>query len=188
VLREKDKLFQILEVRDKENETLQGLIHTIREQDSREPSSISDRSISTAIRVSPVKTPKLSRNIHPKPFTSPAVPLKPQHKNSRHSTGGIDEPRPRADLESLCKPTFCSTQHHSAPKEYPPLDPALITPPSPPVVGGSFRKATISAMATSRSQEAMTKHQVALSLVLFSDHYLLGTNEEEERDGPAALI
>jgi hypothetical protein len=43
-------------------------------------------------------------------------------------------------------------------------------------------------MATSRSQEAMTKHQVAFSLVLFSDHYLIGTNEEEERDGPAALI
>jgi hypothetical protein len=161
VSRDKEKIFLVLETRDKENETLQAMIHTIREQEFRDPSSISDRSISTVTRVSPVKTPKISRNIHPKSFASPGTLSKSKPRNGRHSTGGLEEPRSRVDLDSLCKPTFCSTQHHSAPKESPPApDTEFIVSPPPVQIGGSFRKGTISAMATSRSRDAMMKHQV----------------------------
>jgi hypothetical protein len=166
VIREKDKLFHVLETRDQEIETLQGVIHVLKEQNPSDP-SISDRSLSTITRASAVKTPKISRNIHVKPFSSPGV--SPPNKG-RRSTGGIhtpgpllseEVPRTRVSLESICKPTFCSIRHHSSIEESTEEPESAVSPPSPPPVG-SYRQGTMKSMANSRSRDAMMKHQVTI--------------------------
>lgn len=56
------------------------------------------------------------------------------------------------------------------------------TPNSPPVVlAGSYRKGTMNAMATSRAQDAMIRHQVASSLWVSISSLLClsGENEKE---------
>lgn len=164
-MREKDKLHHILEVRDQENATLQGIIQTLREESPKEV-IVSDRTISTVARASPVKTPKFSKNMNPKPFSSPNI-SKTQNIRSRHSTGEIsvenkllnEESRSKVDLESICKPTFSSTQHYSPPKE-PSPEPNNADSPPQPLPMGSYKKGTIKAMATPRSRDAMMKHQV----------------------------
>jgi hypothetical protein len=150
------------------------MIHAFREQNPHDPSILSDRSISTVTRASAVKTPKISRNIHMKPFASPGVsPPKPT-KTGRKSTGGIltptqsfseEEPRARVNLESLCKPTFCSIQHHSTAEESNEESELAVLPPPSPPIGGSYRRGTIKSMANSRSRDAMMKHQVTTTLV-----------------------
>jgi hypothetical protein len=54
------------------------------------------------------------------------------------------------------------SQRNSTPKST--ADDEAETPNSPPVVlAGSYRKGTMNAMATSRAQDAMIRHQVAAS-------------------------
>lgn len=167
IAREKDKLHHVLEVRDQENISLQGIIQTLREKSSNEI-IISDRSISTVARASSVKTPKLSKSIHSKPFSPSSYKIQSPPK-TRHSAGDmtnfsgdilIEETRSKVDLESLCKPTFSSAQHHSPPKEITPSEVEISSSPPVPPPAGSYRKGTIKAMATSRSRDAMMKHQV----------------------------
>lgn len=43
------------------------------------------------------------------------------------------------------------------------------TPSTPPILTGSYRKGTVNAMATSRAQDAMIRHQVSFIFAILSD-------------------
>lgn len=53
------------------------------------------------------------------------------------------------------------------------------TPSTPPVLAGSYRKGTVNAMATSRAQDAMIRHQVSSIKIHMILNHLLGKNEEK---------
>lgn len=162
--REKEKIFHVLENKEKENETLHQLLK------DKDLSSLSDRSILTSIRNNSMKSPKLPLN-HSKSFTSPIISHPKFSKSGRMSTGSIllyndltKNDTPKANIEALCRPTFSSTQHIISTNESfsvdeddetnQPSTPIVIQPPV-----GNYRQGTVNAMATPRSRDALVKHQ-----------------------------